>query len=266
MVRRRDLNPQPCAYKATAFVRKAIRPLWVHRPAILLSNPQESSRLNMSDHGGALRQTHCAPFAVTIIFLMAILPESFKAFQFQSGLEIVRDSFRASNARMAEACQKATDAHLDYVASGDDDREYDEDGILVRSKEHELSYESMNAGIASSVVREAFITSAFHYWERSARGWTGLNGKHDVFPVLSKAAGKLYTLHPRLPVLNILNNLLKHNSSDNAEKLAVEWPSVFRPLFPPMLPVDKPVRRLAIRDAHVEEAFAIVAASGPQYE
>ncbi len=197
---------------------------------------------------------------------MAILPEYFKAFQFQSGLEVVRDSFRVSNATMAEASQKAKEAHLHYVESGADDREYDEDGVLVRSKEHELGYESMNAGIASSVVREAFITSAFHYWERSARGWTGLNGKHDGFPALSLAAGKLYALHPRLPVLNILNNLLKHNSSDNAEKLAVEWSDVFCPLFPPMRPVDKPVRRLAIRDAHVEEAFAIVAASGPQYE
>lgn len=195
---------------------------------------------------------------------MAILPESFKAFQFQSGLEIVRDSFRASITTMTEASDRAHAAHLEYVASGEDDREYDEDGNLARSTEHDLGYESMNAGLALSVIREAFITSAFHYWERSARAWTGLHGKHEGYPILSKAVSRLYPLHPRLPVLNILNNHLKHSSGDNADKLALEWPSVFRPLFPPMLPVDRPVRRLALQDAHVEEAFEIVAASGPR--
>lgn len=197
---------------------------------------------------------------------MAILPESFKAFQFQSGLEIVRDSFRASITTMIEASDRAHATHLEYVASGDDDREYDDDGILVRGTEHDLGYESMNAGLALSVIREAFITSAFHYWERSARAWTGLAHTRYRFQHLEAAVQEKYGVHPRLTHLNTLNNLLKHDNAELAEKLVIDWPSLFRPPLASLFPVDKPVRRRAISDDHVETAFVIVSASGPQYE
>lgn len=196
---------------------------------------------------------------------MTILPASFKAFQFQSGLEIVRNAFRASIATMAEASDKAHQAHIAYVMSGEDDREY-EDGILVSSAEHELEYAQMEASIALRVVRESFITSVFHYWERSARGWTNLKSSGKRFSDLEEAVRAMYSVHPRLTHLNTLNNLLKHDNEDLAKKLVVDWPSLFCPLFHQSMTVVNPVHRLSISDTHVEEAFEIVASSGPQYE
>lgn len=196
---------------------------------------------------------------------MALLPETFKAFQFQSGLEIVRSAFRASIATMTEANERAKQAHMDYAMSGEDDSEY-EDGALVRSTLHELSYAELEASIAVRVVREAFIMSAFHYWERSARGWTGLHGKRQNFPDLRDAVSKQYTLHPRLEHLNTLNNLLKHNSQEKAEQLFIDWPEVFRPPFQSATQKAGLIPILSISDYHVEEAFEAVSASGPQYE
>lgn len=195
---------------------------------------------------------------------MALIPETFTAYQFHSGLDIVRAAFRASVSTMAQAREQAQNAHLDYVASGEDDREY-EDGFLVRSKEHELSHAEFEASIALGVVREAFVTSAFHYWERSAREWTGKRGKHENFTIIEPAVAEMYGVHPRLKNVNRLNNLLKHNSEQNERELSADWPELFRSLFPQREDGTPAKKRLVITDAIVEEVFGIVAASGPQY-
>lgn len=195
---------------------------------------------------------------------MSLIPEMLAAYEFQSGLDIVRAAFRASVATMTQVREQAEKAHLDYVASGEDDREY-EDGILVHSKEHELSHAEFEASIALGVVREAFVTSAFHYWERSARGWTGKHGKNQRFPIVAAAVSEIYGVHPRLKDVNKLNNLLKHNSAQNDEELSADWPELFRSLFPQREDGPLVKKRLVITDAIVEEVFGIVAASGPQY-
>lgn len=195
---------------------------------------------------------------------MAPLPESFRAFQYQSGLDRIRDSFRASIATMTQAYRDARDANLRYLESGEDDREYDEDGVLVRSTQHELSYLEMESVLALEVVREAFVTSTFHYWERSARAWTALYDRNHTYPKLKARAAQLYPVIDTLDDLNTLNNLLKHDSDGLAVKLAMKWPELFRILPHTNLFSKKVEWRLLITDAHVEEVMAIVSASGPK--
>lgn len=177
---------------------------------------------------------------------MAMLPHSTMAFLFQTGIERIEVAYHASVATMQGAYAEAATAYTDYESSGQDDDEYDEDNILTKSTRVALNFETLNAAVAVEVVREAFITSAFHYWERSARGWTNLHDFRDNFPVLKKATAKLYSLHPDLAALNALNNRLKHSG---AGKNALPHPRL----------------NLPVTDDAVALAFELVKASGPIY-
>lgn len=194
---------------------------------------------------------------------MSILPESFKAYMFQTGIDRICEAYRASVGTMVKALANAKKAAADYESSGLDDSEYDEEGFLIHSTRHSLNHDEMETILATTVVREAFITSAFHYWERSARGWTGLHAPSDRFPALSKASGKLYPLSPQLCNLNRLNNLLKHSGDEKARSLAQVRPDYFAPLFPSKGNTSRHNLRLRLTHAHVEEAFDIVRSSGP---
>ncbi|MBY5477120.1 hypothetical protein HFO84_07210 [Rhizobium leguminosarum] len=196
---------------------------------------------------------------------MAILPESFKAFQYQTGIDRIRDAYRASAETINKALSAATQEYAQHLESGVDDREYDEDGILLFSTENSLAQAELDAILAVSVVREAFITSAFHYWERSARAWTGLHGFEHKFPDLRKETRRLYPVSPQLPYLNRLNNVLKHNSHRVDRTLLKNRPDYFSSLFPKRNGNNPPELRLRISHEHVEEAFDIVSASGPAY-
>lgn len=194
---------------------------------------------------------------------MAILPDSFKAFQYQTGIDRVCDAFRASAGKMNEALSEAKLSYAQYDQAGVDDSEYDEDGILLGSTAHSLAQAEMEAILAVNVVREAFVTSAFHYWERSARAWTGLHGRRDHFGILSAESAKKYPLSPQLDNLNRLNNLLKHNSHRIDQTLVDARPDYFASLFPSANDASPKRLRLRLRHEHVEEAFDIVRASGP---
>ncbi|RVL64699.1 hypothetical protein [Sinorhizobium meliloti] len=194
---------------------------------------------------------------------MAILPESFKAFRYQTGIDRICDAYRASADTINKALGEATQAYAQYVAAGVDDSEYDEDGVLLGSTAHSLAMAELDAILAVGVVREAFITSALHYWERSARAWTGLHGFEHKFPALRDATQQLYTVSPQLPNLNRLNNVLKHNSHRVDRTLLRNRPDYFGSLFPKTNGNNPPEPRLRLSHEHVEEAFDIVRASGP---
>ena len=194
---------------------------------------------------------------------MVPLPDSFKAFMYQGNVDRVRDAYRASAAAMERASREASEAAARYEASGEDDSEY-EDGALIFSTRHTLDYDAMNAGLAVTVVREAFITSAFHLWETSARGWTGLHKPGQNFEVLSAASAKKYTISPRLTYLNTLNNYIKHRNPAKAALLAVDRPDYFSTFFGRM-DAKEPTFHLRITHDHVEEAFETVSASGPRF-
>lgn len=194
---------------------------------------------------------------------MAILPESFKAFQYQTGIDRIRDAYRASAETINKALSAATQAYAQHLESGADDREYDEDGILVFSTASSLAQAELDAILAVTVVREAFITSAVHYWERSARVWTGLHGFEHKFPALRDATLPLYEVSPQLANLNRLNNVLKHNSHRVDRTLLRNRPDYFGSLFPKRNGNNPPEPRLQISHEHVEEAFDIVSTSGP---
>lgn len=197
---------------------------------------------------------------------MALLPPNALAFQYQSGLDCIRSAYRAANVAMEQAWMKADEEHRLYVNSGQDDSEYDEDGILTHSTAFQLQHAQYDASYALRAVREAFITSTFHYWERWARAKTGLNGLNDNFDKLRQTVSEIYPVSNGLKMLNHLNNVLKHNSAYHARQLAnIRIDHFWRA---PMSFVHNRQESwaLGISGGHVDEAMEIVAQSGPTYE
>lgn len=83
---------------------------------------------------------------------MAILPDSFKAFRYQTGIDRVCDAYRASANKMNEAFGEAKQSYAQYDQAGVDDSEYDEDGILLGSTAHSLAQAEMDAILAVIVA------------------------------------------------------------------------------------------------------------------
>ncbi|PTW47637.1 hypothetical protein C8J25_103358 [Sphingomonas faeni] len=195
---------------------------------------------------------------------MVLLPDSFHAFAYQSGVDSIRDAFQASITTLREAERKAGAEYLNYMQSGEDDDEYDEDGCLTHSTLHSLAHAEIQVGYAAREVRKAFITSAFHYWERSARSWTGMFEPKHGFDVLLEASAEKHPISPDLVMLNHLNNVLKHHSIRSAPKLAdIRTDHFYRPPYRDT--PDGPLMwTMRINTGHVEEAIEIVRASGPQ--
>jgi hypothetical protein len=190
---------------------------------------------------------------------MVELP-GFRAFQFHNGLDRVRDAFRVSAASMAEMERQACEAYDRYIDSGEDDIEYDDDGCLLRSTRHELEWAAREASLAKEVVREAFITSAFHYWETSARGWTGNHKSH--FPGLCESVKSLgYPVSSDIGLLNSLNNLLKHDNPERGREVFDKRPDLFRWSREPT--GDSWRAALRITDEDVEYFYGVIKASGP---
>lgn len=196
---------------------------------------------------------------------MKIFAETFRAFNFQSGIQRIHMAFRSSIAAMEVDRLRAAADYEAYSKRGTDDSIYDEDGVLVHSSEVSLDYAILEAMVASTVVREAFITSAFHYWERSARSWTGLHKPAHNFEVLSAAVETMgIPISGELAYLNALNNLLKHDNSKHGPMILDAKNGLYYLDMPPL--GDNWRGCLNITDAHVLDAFGIVEKSGPQVD
>lgn len=183
--------------------------------------------------------------------------DNWAAFFFSFGLDQVREGFRAAIEgcdRRSENMRREHDAFLEIHSVFDED-----------SPEHlklmDLSHSEWLADNAKTVIREAFIISALHYWERRMRVWTNCNSQG--FDKLYRQFRKMgYPNDHRLKVVNTLCNLLKHDNFEHACKLGREWSDLFVEL--PNGSGDKVEWVLAIKDRHVEEVFDIVARSAPQ--
>ena len=194
------------------------------------------------------------------------LPPSTIAFLYQSGLEHIGQAYRAAASAMSEAARDAEAASISYLKSGQDDSVYEvEDGqsILVSSTQHELEYARLEVAFSLTAVREAFIISSFHYWEKWARSLTKLNGRKDTFNVVKRHLAKDYAVHDQLYELNHLTNLLKHGSGATYHALSL---AKVRPDLFSRLPEGGDGWAVSLSDDTVQEALKIVSASGPNYD
>jgi hypothetical protein len=187
---------------------------------------------------------------------------NFQAWQFHTGIERIRAAFRAAVAAIEAEEVGAQEAYDRYIASGQDDREYDEDRILTHSTEVSLEFASREAVLATQAVRQAFAMSIFHYWERSARAWTRWD--RPGFPSLKeRMEGQGIRVDERLELLNNLNNLLKHDSARSGGKVFEDRPDLF-------MWRRRPTGRnwqasVVIANCDIEEFLDAIARSGPAF-
>lgn len=111
--------------------------------------------------------------------------------------------------------------HQEFIDAGGDDEEeyeYDADGQRYRlyGKSDSLDYAWREAGDAIEVIREAFVISLFHSWERAARSWTSCH--EQGFDGLKKAVIKAgIPFDHKLNTINHLVNFMKHANKQKDE-------------------------------------------------
>lgn len=186
-----------------------------------------------------------------------------RAFEFSSDLDRIADAFKASIEALGQAYQAAETTYDRYVESGEDDDEYDEDQVLVSSTRYQLRWEAMQKSMAQAVVREAFVTSIFHFWEYSARYWTG-DQDADFRNLRLKVRALGYPVDSDgLSLLNELNNLLKHDNAKTGAKLFKRAPRLFWMSSEPKGASWRSALR--ITNEYVFQFIEVVRSSGPIY-
>lgn len=138
---------------------------------------------------------------------------------------------------------------------------------------HLAALHDENEGVLK-LIREAFVISLAHYWEKQSVSWTGIK-KYAPEGVASMLRSK--GLNPEegvLILLHLISNVAKHSGGSSADKLfkkypdlfsrnrgvAVRIPSAAEGLEPPYVPTYEDLR---VTDALVDQLFSAVRKSGP---
>lgn len=197
---------------------------------------------------------------------MAKLNINWRGYSYQAGLEVLAQSYLASQQALEDGIERAKDEAIGYqqaVEQGIEEPqiEYDDDGTPLVDHADVLAWNVDLAQEASMALRKAFVIAAYHHWERSARGWTGSqHGKHEKLVTLSREKG--YPIHPRLEAIQQLVNLLKHDNAAWGEKVLVSWPEVISPSFKAK-PATDWYEAVSLRSEQVVEVLDALTASGP---
>jgi hypothetical protein len=185
----------------------------------------------------------------------------FRGYVYQSGLNVLRSGFATASRALADDAARIEADIVAYEQSGVWEGERDEDGYLLWDREHILDIDRRMALEAQDDLRKAFVLSAYHHWERSARLWTNdQKAKHDALALKARAQG--ISIHSDLAKVRDLANSLKHNSEKSGAALVMSWPNVL-PLSFARPKTGDWYNAVSLTDDHVREAFDIIGASGP---
>jgi hypothetical protein len=191
---------------------------------------------------------------------------NFQGYTFQEGVKVLQRSFESAIEALAGDVERAKEEAVAYQESVDRGGEWvgerDEDGHVIWDQADVLTFDVEAAEDAAMALRKAFVIAAYHHWERSARSWTGSAiNQHDGLAALVAAKG--LPIHPKLDAVRFMVNTLKHDKEYWAKKLHDVWSDVFSPDLQPHPVKTDWYEAVRLRDKHVLEAFAVVAASGP---
>lgn len=196
---------------------------------------------------------------------MVKLNLDFRGYEFRIGLNVLESNFRTSAEALAKNVTIAQEKLADYVASGDNHNEYDDDGNIVASHEQVLEYDIRIAQDSQLTFRKSFMIPLYHHWERYVRSLSPkyIPDHKGLVELLFKAKG--ITPDGGLDKLHYLVNILKHNNRRWVEKL---FP-ISSHMFPPKW-IAVPDRiidwyeMIRMNDDDVYDFIEIVRRSGPQ--
>ena len=198
---------------------------------------------------------------------MAALKWNLQGYIFQEGVTVLTAAYHAAADALNEEWGRAKEEALAYQEGVENGTvewigERDDEGYVLWDQEqiHEMEVESKVEGLAA--LRKAFALSIYHHWERGARIWTG-NDDKDHKKLVKAVEAKGIKVHPRLEAVKDLANLLKHDNDKRGADLLKSWPQVLPSGFKKGANRTDWYGAVKLTNSHLDEAFNIVAASGP---
>lgn len=192
---------------------------------------------------------------------MAKFPD-LRAYFYHDELIGLKECYQTAEAAMESrrtSARKDIEDYQQQLANGAEwEGERDDDGSILWSRNDALDIAEFNAYLAINTLRESFVVTLFHFWEKSAREWTGSDERD--YRKIKRLVRKLgYHVHPELNVLNKLTNYLKHSNPKLLDELHPLAKYLFRSEGIP-----KGKRGpLQITSTHLNRFFDIVTLSGP---
>lgn len=145
---------------------------------------------------------------------MAQLSFNLRHYSFMMALDALIDAFRVAISAMdGQLLQAHADmtAHSQSLATGGDDGAVYVNDHYSHDTADLLAMGYSDASSAARAIREAFVISLFHLWERSARSW--VKCEEQSYAKLAKALRtEDIPIHPKMATLNDLSNFLKHGN------------------------------------------------------
>ncbi|MCZ4288134.1 hypothetical protein [Hoeflea alexandrii] len=194
---------------------------------------------------------------------MVPLNFSLQGYQFQSGLKVIRDSFLASSKALGDSISSIEDKIIAYEKSGVFVGELDEDGNRLWSEDQRLGLELISAKEGIMHMRKACVIVLYHHWEKAIGKLQG-GGKGNHEELIEVALKNNVSVDVNgMERLRLLVNTLKHNSETQGKSLKIKWPDVFLG-GSGVGSWNDWYGAVFLKDSHLEEAFSILYASGPQ--
>lgn len=197
---------------------------------------------------------------------MTSLSWNYQGYVYQEGVSVLISAYYAAARALHEEWERAKEeasAYQEGVASGERGWIGEmEDGHVLWDQDqvHEMEIKLKLEG--QSALRKAFALSTYHHWERGARTWTGNHDRdHEKLVNAVKAMG--IEVSPRLVAVKDLANLLKHNNDKRGADLLKSWPELLRNVTRRAENRSDWYGAVRLTDNHLNEAFNIIAASGP---
>jgi len=192
--------------------------------------------------------------------MMAKLNFNARGHAFKAGLDVLREGYASASAALHADVERAKSEAAAYEASDEWTGERDEDGHVLWEQGQVLGMRQEASEGALMALRKAFVLAIYHHWERAIRAYTdsGNSASHDK--LVDRAREKEIPLDRRLGSVRELVNALKHNKGGTLQE---SWPEVLR--HQARLHQQKDwYDAIQLTDAHVIEAFDVIALSGPR--
>ncbi|WP_242140716.1 hypothetical protein [Sphingomonas sp. TREG-RG-20F-R18-01] len=187
--------------------------------------------------------------------------------RFHTALDWLETAYKAACARPTEMIERAKrrverlqEDWERYDVMDHDDRE-------ALSDHNDSLSGDMSAGIVSlALVREAFLISLFHLWEKQIKDFGGpavcdKEGRYHHDRAMGYLLSQSFRVFPReLQILKYAAEVAKHSEGPSAQKLLDLRPGCF---VNDTTAVNVHYERLMIMPHHIDFAFVVVRVSGP---
>jgi hypothetical protein len=188
-------------------------------------------------------------------------------YSYQSSLRTLRLSYDSAREALENEVERAAESAFAYQQAQEQGAEFvgekDEEGYTVWDQQDVLNYQHEMAQDALRSLRRAYAISLYHQWERGARAWTEAkkDAKHDELVAAVEALG--IRVDPRLHILRMAANVLKHDSDYWGQKLIEADSALIGGVTLKIANVTDWYEAVVISEERVTGFFDAVQASGP---